>query len=162
MNRIYEATRDITRSLDEIVWAANPTHDTLESFAEYLASNAQRFLQAANIRCRLDFPLQLPSQTVPSQVRHHLFLSCREAINNVVKHAHATSVLIQRTWFKITKRIHGEGRRVFLMSPLHHHFELKGWKENTVIVRFWILAGLFTALALGFYYADFLRIGVVD
>jgi signal transduction histidine kinase/ligand-binding sensor domain-containing protein len=95
LNRIYEATREITRSLDEIVWAANPTHDTLESFAEYLASNAQRFLHAANIRCRLDFPVQLPSQTVPSQVRHHLFLCCREAINNVVKHAHATSVLIQ-------------------------------------------------------------------
>jgi phospho-N-acetylmuramoyl-pentapeptide-transferase len=60
----------------------------------------------------------------------------------------AVSVLIQRTWFKITKRIYGEGRRVFLMSPIHHHFELKGWKENTVIVRFWILSVMFALLGL--------------
>ena len=60
----------------------------------------------------------------------------------------AVSVLIQRTWFKITKRRYGEGRRVFLMSPLHHHFELKGWKENTVIVRFWVLSIMFAFLGL--------------
>jgi phospho-N-acetylmuramoyl-pentapeptide-transferase len=60
----------------------------------------------------------------------------------------ATSVLIQRTWFKITKRIHGEGRRVFMMSPIHHHFELKGWPENTVIVRFWIVSFLCSLLGL--------------
>jgi phospho-N-acetylmuramoyl-pentapeptide-transferase len=60
----------------------------------------------------------------------------------------ATSVLVQRTVFKITKRIYGEGRRVFLMSPIHHHFELKGWKENTVIVRFWILSVMFALLGL--------------
>lgn len=60
----------------------------------------------------------------------------------------ALSVLIQRTWFKITKRVYGEGRRVFLMSPIHHHFELKGWKENTVIVRFWILSVMFALLGL--------------
>jgi phospho-N-acetylmuramoyl-pentapeptide-transferase len=60
----------------------------------------------------------------------------------------AGSVLIQRTYFKITKRMYGEGRRVFLMSPIHHHFELKGWKENTVIVRFWILSVMFALLGL--------------
>jgi phospho-N-acetylmuramoyl-pentapeptide-transferase len=60
----------------------------------------------------------------------------------------ALSVLVQRTWFKITKRMYGEGRRVFLMSPIHHHFELKGWKENTVIVRFWILSVMFALLGL--------------
>ena len=60
----------------------------------------------------------------------------------------AVSVLIQRSWFKITKRMYGEGRRVFLMSPLHHHFELMGWKENTVIVRFWILSIMFSLLGL--------------
>ncbi|MDZ7734046.1 MAG: phospho-N-acetylmuramoyl-pentapeptide-transferase [Acidimicrobiia bacterium] len=53
------------------------------------------------------------------------------------------------------------GRRVFRMAPLHHHFELLGWPETTVIVRFWILAGLFTALGLGLYYADFLSTGVL-
>ncbi len=51
------------------------------------------------------------------------------------------------------------GRRVFKMAPVHHHFELLGWPETTVIVRFWILAGLFTALSLGVFYADFLAHG---
>jgi len=50
------------------------------------------------------------------------------------------------------------GRRVFRMAPLHHHFELAGWPETTVIVRFWILAGLCSALALGLFYADFLSV----
>ena len=67
------------------------------------------------------------------------------------------SVMIQVTAF----RAFGH-RRVFRMAPIHHHFEIGGWPENTVIVRFWILAGLFTALGLGFYYADFLRIGGID
>lgn len=49
------------------------------------------------------------------------------------------------------------GRRVFRMAPIHHHYELGGWPETTVIVRFWILAGLFAALALGIFYADFLQ-----
>lgn len=47
------------------------------------------------------------------------------------------------------------GRRVFRMAPIHHHYELSGWPETTVIVRFWIVAGLATALALGIFYADF-------
>ena len=55
------------------------------------------------------------------------------------------------------------GRRVFRMAPLHHHFELGGWPETTVIIRLWIVAGLFTALGLGLYYADFVSLpGVLE
>ncbi|MBL8329641.1 MAG: phospho-N-acetylmuramoyl-pentapeptide-transferase [Rubrivivax sp.] len=53
--------------------------------------------------------------------------------------AEALSVIIQVTWFKYTKRRYGTGRRVFLMAPLHHHFEKKGWAEQQVVVRFWII-----------------------
>ena len=54
-------------------------------------------------------------------------------------------------------------RRVLRMAPIHHHFELVGWPELTVIVRFWMLAGLRVALGLGFFYADFIRIpGVIE
>jgi phospho-N-acetylmuramoyl-pentapeptide-transferase len=62
------------------------------------------------------------------------------------------SVVIQVISFRVFKR------RVFLMAPLHHHFELMGWPETTVIVRFWILAGLFAALGLGIFYGDFLSV----
>ena len=63
------------------------------------------------------------------------------------------SVVIQVISFRVFHR------RVFLMAPLHHHFELLGWPETTVIVRFWILAGLFAALGLGIFYGDFLSVG---
>jgi phospho-N-acetylmuramoyl-pentapeptide-transferase len=66
------------------------------------------------------------------------------------------SVILQRAWFKITKRRYGEGRRIFLMSPLHHHFELKGWAEVTVVVRFWIIAALFVAAGVGLFYLEWI------
>jgi phospho-N-acetylmuramoyl-pentapeptide-transferase len=47
------------------------------------------------------------------------------------------------------------GRRIFRMAPVHHHFELGGWPETTVIIRFWLIAGMLAAVALGIYYADF-------
>jgi len=53
--------------------------------------------------------------------------------------AETLSVMLQVTWFKFTKRRYGEGRRLFKMAPLHHHFELSGWKETQVVVRFWII-----------------------
>lgn len=61
------------------------------------------------------------------------------------------SVILQRIYFKITK-----GKRIFLMSPLHHHFELKGWAEVTVVVRFWIIAGLCVSAGIGFFYLEWI------
>ena len=52
-------------------------------------------------------------------------------------------------------------RRVLRMAPIHHHFELLGWPETTVLIRFWILAGLFAALGLGTFYGDFVKIAKV-
>lgn len=63
------------------------------------------------------------------------------------------SVILQVLVFKKT------GRRPFLMAPIHHHFELDGWPEFTVIVRFWVLSGLSVAFGLGLFYADFLSKG---
>lgn len=51
------------------------------------------------------------------------------------------------------------GKRIFRMAPIHHHFELKGWPETMIIVRFWILAALFVALGLGLFYGDFIMSG---
>jgi phospho-N-acetylmuramoyl-pentapeptide-transferase len=62
--------------------------------------------------------------------------------------AEAGSVMIQRGWFKYTKRTRGVGQRVFLMAPLHHHFEKKGWYESQVVTRFYILCILCAVVAL--------------
>jgi len=60
----------------------------------------------------------------------------------------AASVILQRGWFRYTKRRFGEGRRLFLMAPIHHHFEKKGWYESQVVTRFYILCVLFAVVAL--------------
>jgi len=60
----------------------------------------------------------------------------------------AASVILQRGWFRYTKRRTGVGRRIFLMSPIHHHFEKKGWYESQVVTRFYILCVLFAVIAL--------------
>ncbi len=59
--------------------------------------------------------------------------------------AEAMSVILQTSWFKYTRRRYGQGRRIFRMAPLHHHFEQLGWSESKVVVRFWI-AGVLAAL----------------
>nr|WP_245325086.1 phospho-N-acetylmuramoyl-pentapeptide-transferase [Microbacterium amylolyticum] len=61
------------------------------------------------------------------------------------------SVILQRLYFKMTR-----GKRLFLMSPIHHHFELRGWPESTIVVRFWIIAGLFAVLGVGALYIEWL------
>ncbi|MBC7918075.1 MAG: phospho-N-acetylmuramoyl-pentapeptide-transferase [Rhodoferax sp.] len=60
----------------------------------------------------------------------------------------ALSVMLQVTWFKYTKKKFGEGRRLFKMAPLHHHFEKTGWKETQVVVRFWIITMLLCLIGL--------------
>jgi phospho-N-acetylmuramoyl-pentapeptide-transferase len=60
----------------------------------------------------------------------------------------AVSVIIQVSYFKYTRRKYGEGRRVFLMTPLHHHFQRKGWTETQVVTRFWLIGAMLSAMAL--------------
>ncbi len=67
--------------------------------------------------------------------------------------AETVSVILQVASFKAT------GRRIFRMAPFHFHFDLAGWPETTIVIRFWILAGIGVALGLGFFYADFIRVG---
>lgn len=69
--------------------------------------------------------------------------------------AETASVILQVLSFRLFKR------RVFRMAPFHYHFELRGWPETTVIIRFWILAGLLAMLGLGIFYGDFLKIAKV-
>ncbi len=63
------------------------------------------------------------------------------------------SVILQVSAFKLTRK------RIFNMAPIHHHFELAGWVENTVIVRFWIIGGLAVAFGIGVFYAEYLSAG---
>jgi signal transduction histidine kinase len=95
LDKIYNTVSTLTQSMDEIVWAVNPKNDDLEAFANYLTEYAQGYLADAGIRCRMLLPDLLPARTLTSQGRHHLFLACKEALNNVAKHAQATEVSLQ-------------------------------------------------------------------
>lgn len=64
------------------------------------------------------------------------------------------SVIIQTTYFRYTRKKYGEGKRIFKMAPVHHHFELKGWHESKVVVRFWILGIMLALLSLATFKAQ--------
>jgi signal transduction histidine kinase len=91
-NLIPATARRTIQSLDEIVWAINPRHDSLESLANYLSQFAQEHLSLAQVRCVLDVPTVLPGVPLSAEVRHNLLLTTREALQNAVTHARATEV----------------------------------------------------------------------
>ena len=65
----------------------------------------------------------------------------------------ALSVIIQVSSFKLNQK------RIFKMTPIHHHFEMSGWAETTIIVRFWIINGIFIVIGLGLFYGDWVLFG---
>jgi phospho-N-acetylmuramoyl-pentapeptide-transferase len=64
------------------------------------------------------------------------------------------SVIFQVAWFKATRRATGVGKRLFRMAPLQHHFEMLGWEQVTIVIRFWIITGLCVAAGIGVFYAE--------
>lgn len=95
VTQIARISRSAIKALDEIVWAANPRNDTVSDLLDYAGQYAVDFLQIANIRCRVDFPTGIPHLVLSGEMRHGLFLSVKEALHNVVKHAHATEVWLR-------------------------------------------------------------------
>jgi ligand-binding sensor domain-containing protein/signal transduction histidine kinase len=97
LESICLTAHEVTRSLEEIVWAINPRHDTLDSLVSYMGKFAQDVLSAAGVRCRLDLPVNLPPWPLTTQARHNLLLAFKEALNNAVRHAAATEIRIALT-----------------------------------------------------------------
>jgi signal transduction histidine kinase/ligand-binding sensor domain-containing protein len=94
IQRIEDRARQLTRSMDEVVWAINPRNDSLEGFITYFHRWAQAFLSNAGLRVRWDLPLEPTEAPLAAEVRHQLLLACKEAVTNVVKHAGADEVCI--------------------------------------------------------------------
>ncbi len=93
--QISQTARETTRALDEIVWAVNPSNDTLDGLVNYACKYAQEYLALAGLRYRAEVPAQLPAIPIPPEVRHNVFLAFKEAVHNVVKHAQASEVWIR-------------------------------------------------------------------
>ncbi len=88
--QISQTARETTRALDEIVWAVNPSNDSLDGLINYACKYAQEYLAIAGLRYRLEVPPQLPNIGISPEVRHNVFLAFKEAVTNVVRHAHAS------------------------------------------------------------------------
>jgi signal transduction histidine kinase/ligand-binding sensor domain-containing protein len=98
IEKISATARQAVKSLDEIVWAVNPRNDTLAHLIEYAGQFALDYLRTAGIRCRLDFPEQSPARELSTDLRHNLFLVIKEALHNIVKHAHAGEVWLRASF----------------------------------------------------------------
>jgi signal transduction histidine kinase len=88
-------SREAARSLKDFIWATHPEADTLEGLVTRLCQHAEEFLGAAQIRCRLELPDDIPPHPLAVAARNDLFLAAKEALNNIVKHARATEVRLR-------------------------------------------------------------------
>ncbi|HEV2454036.1 MAG TPA: two-component regulator propeller domain-containing protein, partial [Verrucomicrobiae bacterium] len=141
LNQIYKTAHELTRAMDEIVWAVNPRHDTLEGLATYLERFAQDLLAAAAIRCRLNMPSTFPPWRLTADVRHNVFLAFKEALHNVVKHSAATETSIElsigASSFELVVKDNGNGfsRGAAPEDPAHHPARLSSGNGLENMVR---------------------------
>jgi signal transduction histidine kinase len=112
MSQVSEKSRELVASLDEIVWAVNPANDSLPQLAIYLCQFAEEFFRHTTIRCRLDLADTLPQIPLNSELRHHVYLAVREALNNIAKHSAAGEV-----WLRILP--HESGLRITIEDDGH-------------------------------------------
>lgn len=106
LKRLDRAARDVTIALDEIVWAVNPAHDTLEGLANYISQYVTEMTAETNTRARLEIPTLLPARFISSGVRHHLLMALKESLNNALKHSGALEVRVQLTFVDPTLTLH--------------------------------------------------------
>jgi signal transduction histidine kinase len=92
LGRIFQSGIEMAQALDEIVWAVNPSNDTLDKLISFSCEFAQGILESAGIRCRLDVPASVPRLNLNSKTRHQLCMALKECLHNIVKHAHAQEV----------------------------------------------------------------------
>jgi signal transduction histidine kinase/ligand-binding sensor domain-containing protein len=127
VQNIADRARMLTRAMDEVVWAINPKNDTLESLLSYLDDFAQEHLALAGVRYRWDAPAEVPEFPLSAERRHNLYLACKEAVTNAVKHAKATEVRLRfqvtEAGFDLTVEDNGHGFDPTCQSKRGHGLE---------------------------------------
>jgi signal transduction histidine kinase len=114
LDAIHHDARDLTRSVDEIVWAVNPGNDTVARFISYVVHDVEQFARAGDLSLRLDVPDQFDDDLpLPAGVRHHVCLAVRELLQNVLRHARASHldfrVAIDEPWLTVSVADDGIG-----------------------------------------------------
>jgi signal transduction histidine kinase len=93
--KVAQAARDISGTLDRIVWTINPNNDTLERLVGYLDEFAREYLESTGLSLRAELPAKLPARIMSSDTRHQLVLAFKETLNNIAKHAGARVVSLR-------------------------------------------------------------------
>ena len=94
LEQLTQVARSLVTSLDEIVWAVNPRYDSVASLVSYFSLFAESFLSLAGIACRFQVSEEIPDCPMDSKLRHAVFCSFKEALNNAIRHSRATEVQI--------------------------------------------------------------------
>ncbi len=113
LESIAQTSRELLKTMDEIVWVVNPRNDTLENLVAYLSHYAVEYFQNTNIECEMHLPPEIPLHALSSEIRHNLFLTFEETLNNVLKHAAASKAKVEMTAnsleFQLTVTDNGKG-----------------------------------------------------
>jgi signal transduction histidine kinase len=154
LEQMSDKARQMVTALDEIVWAMNPTHDSLASMVSYFSLYAERFLGLANIAWRFEGPIKPDDHAVDSRHRHQLFLAFKEALTNIVRHSGATEVRLSiqidqgqihltisdngRGWAGVdhAEGMDGVGNMRTRLEKLGGRFEVSGKAGAGTVVRF--------------------------
>jgi len=112
LKRLDRAAREVAIALDEIVWAVNPAHDTLEGLGNYISQYVTEITAESSTRCRLEIPALLPARFISSGVRHHLLMALKEALNNALKHSGTAELRVQLVFLNptLTLTVADQGR----------------------------------------------------
>lgn len=113
MEEVSDASREVIRTVDEIVWAVSPRNDSLESLAHYISRHAEEFFEFTPIELELKLPDEFPARKLSADIRHNLFCAVKESLTNVLKHSQATRVQIEFAargpTFEVTVTDNGQG-----------------------------------------------------
>jgi signal transduction histidine kinase len=113
LEKVTRSARELVVAMDDLVWAVDPANDTLDDLASHIARLSEEMFRDSNVRCRLDIPPFLPALPLGAEFRHHVALSLKEALHNVLRHAGACEVSVGVAFdgsaFEITVRDSGRG-----------------------------------------------------
>ncbi len=112
LDKMTDAAREMVVALDDLVWAVDPAHDTLDHLASHLTRLAEEMFRDSPVRCRLDIPAVLPARPLGAEFRHHLSLAVKESLHNVLRHAGPCEVFLSLEYDgeRITVTIRDTGR----------------------------------------------------
>ncbi len=112
LDKMSDAARELVVAMDDLVWAVDPAHDTLDHLASHLTRLAEEMFRDSPLRCRLDIPAMLPARPLGADFRHHVALAVKESLHNVLQHAGPCEVLLALDYDgdKLSLSIRDQGR----------------------------------------------------